>query len=524
MAVRANDFANLGTPAKLGVFLTRVRRGEVVGSRAMRFCFELDGTLVTHPVTLDDWASCRPIAGNVEIARDLHAAGHTVIVWTSRCMGPAGRARGSCSRALAQVGAITFAQLAEFGVPYDEIIFGKPDADVYVDSRAVNSLGENVSQSLGWLPESAQSLRRNSDLVGGVAPRHFNSVRRVGSELVEKTGPRSVLRGEIYWYQQVPAALADLFPRVVSITEHPALELSSVVMTRVEGVTFSHLLVNACVTPGRLASLLAALKRLHFCGCGVVQEEDGKTSRSPPRVDGHDATATTWSSSKPKTTSSSPESAAASDEPRAETERAVDDALLCSNYHAKVAARFAKHAAFYKSFDDARLDTARVADVVLAQLQEYEQAKRFKRTAFIHGDPVFSNVLLTNDSDKIKLLDMRGALGETLTTAGDLLYDLSKVYQSLCGYDFIILDVPRTPAIDTTLAKLRALFFTWLAKTHPAVLLRDVKLLTAAHFFCIVPLHDNATHQKAFLRASIALLEEENLLNKHGDTKDNSPP
>ena len=49
---------------------------------------------------------------------------------------------------------------------------------------------------------------------------------------------------------------------------------------------------------------------------------------------------------------------------------------------------------------------------------------------YIHGDPVFSNVLLTDEST-VKLIDMRGALGDVLTTQGDVTYDLSKVYQSL---------------------------------------------------------------------------------------------
>ena len=35
---------------------------------------------------------------------------------------------------------------------------------------------------------------------------------------------------------------------------------------------------------------------------------------------------------------------------------------------------------------------------------------------------------------------MRGALGDLASTQGDMNYDLSKVYQSLCGYDFFILD------------------------------------------------------------------------------------
>lgn len=37
-------------------------------------------------------------------------------------------------------------------------------------------------------------------------------------------------------------------------------------------------------------------------------------------------------------------------------------------------------------------------------------------------------------------IDMRGALGDLISTEGDMNYDLSKVYQSLRGYDFFILD------------------------------------------------------------------------------------
>ena len=169
------------------------------------------------------------------IARELHAAGHTVVVWTDRAMR---RRDGNCGRALADVGKLTFEQLEAFGIPYDEVVFGKPHADVYVDRNVASSLDGAIERSLGWDLDCGDG--DNSDLVGGVKPRHFNAVRRVGEGHVEKTGPRSVLRGEIYWYRQIPANLEDLFPAAVSVQEHPAQELSSVLLTRVPGVTFSH--------------------------------------------------------------------------------------------------------------------------------------------------------------------------------------------------------------------------------------------------------------------------------------------
>ena len=132
----------------------------------------------------------------------------------------------------------------------------------------------------------------------------------------------------------------------------------------------------------------------------------------------------------------------------------------------------------------------------------------FRPPRYVHGDPVFSNALLTNDS-RVKFLDMRGALGDVLTTKGDVAYDLSKVYQSLCGYDFIILDAPLTPVHAENLARLRRTFEAYVAARYPAVDLRDIKMIVAAHFFCIVPLHDDAAHQRAFLEACASLLAED---------------
>lgn len=360
--------------------------------------------------------------------------------------------RGNAGSAMARAGAVTFRQLGEFGIPYDELLFGKPRADVYIDAQAVSSLGAHIERSLGWDLEGV--VGGNTDLgAGAVKPRHFNSVRRVGDDHVEKTGPEAILRGEIYWYQHIPPALADLFPQAVSVSAHPDRDLSSMVLTRVAGVTYSHLAANACLTPGRLVALLDALRRLH----------------SQPDESG------------------------------------ISDALLCSNYTSKVRARFGKHEAFFRTFGT---DVAELSTKVLAFLEDYETAKRFKKATYIHGDPVFSNVLLTHDG-RVKFLDMRGALGTELTTCGDIAYDLSKVYQSLCGYDAIILDVPVDAAGAQTLAKLRGVFEAWLARTYPSIKMRDVRMIVAAHYFCIVPLHDNAGHQRQFLAKARWLLAED---------------
>merc|ERR1712054_9112 len=71
-------------------------------------------------------------------------------------------------------------------------------------------------------------------------------------------------------------------------------------------------------------------------------------------------------------------------------------------------------------------------------LDTYEAEDKGVHAHVIHGDPVFSNVILTQDSRHVRFIDIRCQLENTLTPEGDIHYDLAKVLQSICGYDHIM--------------------------------------------------------------------------------------
>ena len=71
-------------------------------------------------------------------------------------------------------------------------------------------------------------------------------------------------------------------------------------------------------------------------------------------------------------------------------------------------------------------------------LLNYEKNDKGK-IGLIHGDPVFSNIIKKNNEDLV-FLDPRGSLGSDMTIFGDINYDFAKVYQSLTGYESIILE------------------------------------------------------------------------------------
>ena len=99
----------------------------------MRICFDLDGVLCTGlPYT-----ESKPVPGVDMLLQFLHQQGHTIIIYTARKMHTAS---GNAGKALADIGRLTFDQLATWGFVFDEIHFGKPCADVYIDDKSIASL------------------------------------------------------------------------------------------------------------------------------------------------------------------------------------------------------------------------------------------------------------------------------------------------------------------------------------------------------------------------------------------------
>jgi len=486
------DFIDLGTPNHLQAFLWRLRNGEarLHSNRRMRFIFDLDGTLVTPPRKRGDYASVEPIAQNIVLLQSLKAAGHYIIIWTSR---ESERQKGNIGAIVAAVGKVTLSTLDRYDIPYDELIFGKPHADAYIDHRAINSTVD-TEKELGWAA-TASTHDATKKIDGGIAARAFNTVRPLDELHVVKTGPCHVMRGELHWYRHVPSELADLFPKPVEISDG-GKHMASIVMTKVEGVPFTHLLVNLCLTPTRLLRLLNALTRVHRCtkSMSCAEQAGSATLGSLPiPVRGLECTATFQQG------------------PACE-DTLVLDMMLYVNLRPKVIERYEKFKSLYHSFSvsDLGFNIEELVQPLLTALAQYEDGRRACRAEYIHGDPVFSNVLLASGGS-VWLLDMRGALGDKLTTNGDVTYDLSKVYQSLCGYDFFLQDRDLTSSGQAHLETLQRVFWQYVSSRYPEVSLSDVRLLTAQHFFAIVPLHEVRARMRLYLRMAHALLVGEGM-------------
>lgn len=124
----------------------------------MRICLDLDGVLCELRQEGQSYADVAPVAGAAERVRALRAAGHTIILQTARHMKTTG---GNPGLALARQGRVTLEWLARHGFEYDEIHFGKPHADVYIDDNAVRFEGwHRIAPDGSSLPRSRESEQR----------------------------------------------------------------------------------------------------------------------------------------------------------------------------------------------------------------------------------------------------------------------------------------------------------------------------------------------------------------------------
>ncbi|MBI3837572.1 MAG: capsular biosynthesis protein [Planctomycetia bacterium] len=100
----------------------------------MRICIDLDGVVCRLREPSQDYADLEPVPGAVEKLRQLRAAGHYIIIATARHMKTCD---GNVGQAIARQGGVTFEWLARHGIEYDEIHFGKPHAQIYIDDNAL---------------------------------------------------------------------------------------------------------------------------------------------------------------------------------------------------------------------------------------------------------------------------------------------------------------------------------------------------------------------------------------------------
>ena len=367
-------------------------------SDKLRICFDLDNTLVTYPRVPGDYSTVLPVDSTISVARWARAEGHTIIIYTARRMMTHANNVG---RVTADIGRVTFDTLEKFNIPYDEIIFGKPIADVYIDDRAVNPF-LNSLRALGLPFGDPLDASAGSTLPNALPNNRFNSLR-VQDGRVYKRGPASSVQGEVFFYEEVAKLpIVSFFPAYFGrvpvsgkgseISGAAALPASATQlefgMEVIKGVPLTTVFRAGLLEDFHLEAAVSALRRFHAC----------------------DAVPITLPSSH-----------------------------LQSSFGEKLRARFTDMGTY-----GALPDAPAIMLELEAALSRYVARGPPTVAHVIHGDAWFANILVS-PTNALKFVDMRGQVGGVLTLNGDPIADFAKFLQSLLGFDEIVFGLPRVP-------------------------------------------------------------------------------
>jgi len=230
--IKINNFNCVGTPLQLKTYCNQNK----TKASELRVCFDLDNTLVTYPIIPGDYSSVLPIQRNINYLKLLKSLGHTIIIYTARRMKTH---KGNVGAIIADIGKITFETLDKFNIPYDEIYFGKPYANFYIDDLAINA---NLA-----LDKSIGIYNTNT------TPRNFNKIEYNNNTVTKTTANK----GEIFWYQNIPDPIRKYFPKVLDIVGN------NITLEYIDGVSYSYLYVDKSLTDLDITKLISSISDIH---------------------------------------------------------------------------------------------------------------------------------------------------------------------------------------------------------------------------------------------------------------------
>jgi capsule biosynthesis phosphatase len=125
----------------------------------MRICFDLDGVLCELRKPGESYADVKPIPGAAEKLVALRNSGHEIVIATARHMKTC---EHSVGKVVARQGKMALDWLERHGFVYDEIWFGKPHCDIYIDDNAYRfTTMDAIADDGSNLPRSCEATQKS---------------------------------------------------------------------------------------------------------------------------------------------------------------------------------------------------------------------------------------------------------------------------------------------------------------------------------------------------------------------------
>lgn len=234
----------------IGSFNEILNNKELVSKNKLRICFDLDNTLVTNPTIAGDYSTVKPIAKNIQLLNNLKNDGHEIIIYTARRMATH---KGNIGKVIKDIASITLDTLEQFDIIYDELIFGKPIADIYIDDKSLNPYINNISY-FGIFYKNDEFIPNK------ISNNKYNQIRKFDNYIV-KTGPYNILKGELYYYQHIPNEFKEYFSNLIDFNKlNDTLELK---IDYIPGIPLYYLYKNQLLTTKIIDDLFDILNKFH---------------------------------------------------------------------------------------------------------------------------------------------------------------------------------------------------------------------------------------------------------------------
>jgi capsule biosynthesis phosphatase len=352
----------------IGSFNEIFNNKDLVTKTKLRVCFDLDNTLVTNPTIANDYSTVKPIVKNIQLLNYLKNDGHEIIIYTARRMTTH---KGNIGKVIKDIASVTINTLEKLDIQYDELIFGKPIADIYIDDKAINPYINNISH-FGLFYKNDEFIPNK------IENNKYNQIKKIDNYII-KSGPYDILRGELFYYQNIPREFEKYFSKLNDFNKKDdILELK---IDYISGIPLFYLYKNQLLTPKMIDDLFEILNKFHS----------------------YKNTSTTNITTN------------------------INEENVKNNYLLKLKNRFNKNDYNFPDTDEV------FQEIILGIENNYDPVI----SSIIHGDFWFSNIILTYD-DNYKFIDMKGQVDNILTINGDIYYDYGKLYQSILGYDLIL--------------------------------------------------------------------------------------
>jgi dTDP-glucose pyrophosphorylase len=240
----SKNTVSIGTPLQLQDAISN----KILIPKPLRWVFDLDETLVTLPVKLGDYTSVLPIPKTIDFLRYLYDNNHHIIIHTARHM-------KTCNNNIELVKSciqeITKKTLSEFNIPYHELVFGKPYADVYVDDKATNPLHWQEDWTIGSIGFGWDIYEKHKKII------------KINNELFYKIALKDEGFGNMYFIKNCSYELITHIPKLYDIRTISKTHVKLLMEWKDDTITISQLYIHDLLDTDIFIKILNLLKHIH---------------------------------------------------------------------------------------------------------------------------------------------------------------------------------------------------------------------------------------------------------------------